>query len=71
MAKLTRSSNQTYVESIRVIVRNIGDIIGALLTVFAMFNLLPFCLITLIITSLLVFILARKSASFINPTPVI
>ena len=71
MAKLTRSSNQTYVESIRVIVRNIGEIIGALLTVCAMFNLLPFCLITLIITSFLVFILARKSASLINPTPVI
>ena len=71
LAKLTRSSNQTYVESIRQIVRNIGDLIGVLSTVYYMSNLLPFCLITSIVSSLLVFILVKTSPSFINPTPVI
>ena len=71
LAKLTRSSNQTYVESIRQIVRNIGDCIGVLFTVYYMSNLLPFCLIISIVSLLLVFILVKTSASFLNPTPVI
>ena len=71
LAKLTRSSNQTYVESIRQIVRNIGDCIGVLFTVYYMSNVLPFCLIISIVSALLVFILVKTSASFINPTPVI
>ena len=57
LAKLTRSSNQTYVESIRQIARTIGDFMGVLLTVHYMSNLLTFCLITSIVSSLLVFIL--------------
>ena len=36
MIKLTRSSNQSYVESIRQIVKRIGDIIGSLIIVSAM-----------------------------------
>ena len=71
MIKFTRSSNQCYVESIRQIVKRMGDIIGSLIIVSAMYNLLQFCLISSAVAALFIFLLARQSETLMNPTPVI
>ena len=70
-AKLTRSCHQSYVESIRVFIKQIGEIIGALTAVYVLEEGVYFC-VFLIITSLamqLVLILRKKT--LINPLPII
>ena len=71
MIKLARSSNQCYVESIRQIAKRMGNIIGSLIIVSAVYNLLQFCLILSAVAVLFIFLLARQSDTLMNPTPVI
>ena len=70
-AKLTRSSNQGYVETIRVIVKRIGSMLGAYTAVYLYYNSVYFSIFLLVTSLILILIILARKRVLMNPTPVI
>ena len=70
-ANLTHSSNQCYVEGIRVFVKRIGSILGSISTYYAFYQLSYFSFIVIITSFLSLIILLLRKKTLENPSPII
>ena len=70
-AKLTKSENQCYVESIRVFVKRSGSSLGAISAYYAFSNIFYFSFIVIITNLIFFIIILLRKRTLANPSPII
>ena len=69
--KLTKSCNQSFVESIRAFIRMFGNVFGGLFSFYAYSYLVSFSEFMIVTTVIIAFTMLLRKNTLMNPTPII